>query len=202
MKKYKVLDLFAGGGGFSTGFLQAEYQNNQFYISKSIDIDINACQTLENHMGEEKVLHGDITDIQIKNKLISDYKGVDVIIGGPPCQTFSLVGPARSGKREMREILKNDSRNILYKHFFEIVEALKPRYVVFENVEGITSKKVTSNEVSENQKVAIEAICEELEHIGYTTKVQDEESQYRVLNSANFGVPQQRKRVVIIANKH
>lgn len=202
MRNYKVLDLFAGGGGFSTGFLQAEYQNNKFHISKSIDIDKDACKTLENHLDEQKVLNGDITDAKIKHQLISGCKDVDVIIGGPPCQTFSLVGPARSGKKEIREALKSDPRNILYKHFFEIVEALNPRYVVFENVEGITSKKVANSEVSENQQVAIEAICEELENIGYTTTIQGKESKYMVLNSADFGVPQQRKRVVIIANKH
>lgn len=63
-----------------------------------------------------------------------------MVIGGPPCQTFSLAGPARSGTKEMREKLKNDPRNTLYKHFIEIVNYLKPIFVVFENVEGMLSK--------------------------------------------------------------
>ncbi|WOA64438.1 DNA cytosine methyltransferase [Bacillus mycoides] len=201
MVKYKVLDLFAGGGGFSTGFLQAKYQENEFDISKSLDIDKEACKTLANHLSEKRVVNGDITDNRIKEQIFLECEDVDVIIGGPPCQTFSLAGPARSGKQEVREALKSDPRNVLYKHFFEIVRILKPRFVVFENVEGITSKKIGNIEISEKQQLAIEAICEELKNIGYCTKVKGEESHYRVLNSADFGVPQQRKRVVIIANK-
>jgi DNA (cytosine-5)-methyltransferase 1 len=205
MSTYNVLDLFAGGGGFSTGFEMARFKDKNFEIVRAVEIDKDACETLEIHLGKEKVIKGDITKTEIKQKIISDCKGiVDVIIGGPPCQTFSLAGPSRSGKAEMREALKNDPRNTLYKHFFELVEAIEPRFVVFENVEGIISKEFESSDgLNEKQRVAIEVICDELESLGYCTTLKDSISKrYQVLNAADFGVPQQRKRVIIIGNKH
>jgi DNA (cytosine-5)-methyltransferase 1 len=205
MSTYKVLDLFAGGGGFSTGFEMARFEDKNFEIIRAVEIDTDACETLELHLGKEKVIKGDITKTEIKQKIISDCKGiVDVIIGGPPCQTFSLAGPSRSGKAEMREALKNDPRNTLYKHFFELVEAIEPRFVVFENVEGIISKEFESSDgLNDKQRVAIEVICDELESLGYCTTLKDSISnRYQVLNAADFGVPQHRKRVIIIGNRH
>jgi DNA (cytosine-5)-methyltransferase 1 len=205
MSKYKVLDLFAGGGGFSTGFQMARLDNHHFEIVKAVEIDEDACKTLENHLGKDRVIKGDITDYEVKKKIVSECRDVvDVIIGGPPCQTFSLAGPSRSGKAEMREALKNDPRNTLYKHFFELVEAIEPKFVVFENVEGITSKELEfENELNEKQRVAIEVICDELEALGYSTYLEEKIfDRYQVLNAADFGVPQQRKRVIIIGNLH
>ncbi|NKX14547.1 DNA (cytosine-5-)-methyltransferase [Bacillus cereus] len=202
MRKYRVLDLFAGGGGFSTGFLQAKYQETYFEIVRAVEIDTDACKTLENHLGPDRVIKGDITKKQVKEKIISDCKNIDIIIGGPPCQTFSLVGPARSGKKEVREALKNDPRNSLYKHFFDIVSQIKPRFVVFENVEGLISKKLEEEAISRREQLAVEAICEHLKEMGYTTKVKETQKDYSVINSADYGVPQRRKRVIIIANLH
>ncbi|MED0677916.1 DNA cytosine methyltransferase [Aneurinibacillus thermoaerophilus] len=205
MRKYRVLDLFAGGGGFSTGFLDASYSGYQFDIVKAIDIDEDACATLSRHLGPEKVIHGDITDKKVKEQLIRECQGVDVIIGGPPCQTFSLAGPARSGSQEMREALKNDPRNVLYKHFLEIVNALRPRFVVFENVLGIVSKSVDApndESISSKDKLVIEAICDELHLMGYNAHIEGSiTDRYQILNAADYGVPQQRKRVIIIANR-
>lgn len=202
METYKILDLFAGGGGFSTGFLNANYHNSKFEVLKSVEIDDDACETLINHLGENRVLKGDITCPDIKEKIIYDCKDVDVIIGGPPCQTFSLIGPARSGKKEVQESLKNDPRNTLYRHFFDIVSKIKPRFVVFENVEGLLSKKFEDN-LTENDKLAIEVISEQLEELGYFTEVlNDQKSKFQTLNSLDFGVPQKRRRVIIIANRH
>ncbi|MGZ4134103.1 MAG: DNA cytosine methyltransferase, partial [Tumebacillaceae bacterium] len=136
MRQYKVLDLFAGGGGFSQGFLMAKHPDANFKIVKAVEINEDACETLKKHLGPDHVLCGDVTKAEIKERLIQECKAehVDVIIGGPPCQTYSLVGPARSGTMEMREALKDDSRNTLYKHFLEIVGEVKPHFVVFENV--------------------------------------------------------------------
>lgn len=205
MKRYKVLDLFAGGGGFSTGFLKARYHDYAYEIIRAMDIDKHACNTLSRHLGNEKVIKGDITNQDIKDDLIHECQGVDVIIGGPPCQTYSLAGPARSGSQAMREALRNDPRNKLYKHFFEIVDELKPRFVVFENVTGIVSKTVDENGLSNGDKVVIEAICDELESIGYRTEIEDDyelHKRYQILNAADYGVPQYRKRVIIIANRY
>lgn len=199
-KSYKILDLFAGGGGFSTGFSLSGTPELNFEVVSAVEIDKNACKTLEMHLGENKVLSGDVTDNSFKEKVISRCKDVDVIIGGPPCQTFSLAGPARSGKQEVREVLKNDPRNTLYKHFFEFVKKIEPKVVVFENVEGIISKKAEENGLNNQDKVVIEAVCEELESLGYTCELSNG-SKFQILNGIDYGVPQQRKRVVIIANR-
>lgn len=203
MKKLKVLDLFAGGGGFSTGFLMAgPYKGYTYEIHRALEIDPHACKTLESHLGKEKVIQGDITEKEIKHRVIEECRGVDLIIGGPPCQTFSLAGPARSGAKAMRDALKNDPRNLLYKHFFELVKDIKPPFVVFENVEGIVSKKVDSDNLSEKQQQVIELICDDLESLGYETMVEGSFTErFQVLNSADYGVPQNRRRIIIIANR-
>ncbi|WP_044338717.1 DNA cytosine methyltransferase [Rossellomorea aquimaris] len=154
-----MLDLFAGGGGFSTGFLQAKEEYLRFEIHRALEINDSACDTLRNHIGKDRVIQGDITEETVKSEVINSCKDVDVIIGGPPCQTFSLAGPARSGSKEMREKLKDDPRNTLYKHFFELVSIIKPSYAVFENVEGMqhlgindkdSSKKLISHQSREH----------------------------------------------------
>lgn len=202
MEKITVLDLFAGGGGFSTGFLMSKKKGYKFEIIKALEIDNDACKTLENKLGAKKVLKGDITRSEVKEKLIQECAGVDIIIGGPPCQTFSLAGPARSGSQEMREALKSDPRNTLYKHYLELVDSLKPKFVVMENVEGMASKSVEANGISKGQKQVIELICDELEEMGYQTRLQNRiTDRYQILNAVDFGVPQYRKRVIIIANR-
>ncbi|ASK64218.1 DNA (cytosine-5-)-methyltransferase [Virgibacillus phasianinus] len=203
MKTLKVLDLFAGGGGFSTGFLQSKNINVEFEIVKAVELDQAASDTLRGHLGEERVIQGDITCTSTKEKIYKTCSDVDVVIGGPPCQTFSLAGPARSGTAEMREKLKNDSRNTLYKHFFEIVDYIKPTFVVFENVEGMLSKKVDATQGLNNKQVqVIELICDELESKGYTTNIENSISdRFQVLNAAEYGVPQHRRRIIIIANR-
>ncbi|MCI4127742.1 DNA cytosine methyltransferase [Bacillus haynesii] len=201
-KTLKVLDLFAGGGGFSTGFLQANHPNLKFEITKAVEINQAASDTLRGHLGPEKVIQGDITNSNVKKEIFQSCGDIDVVIGGPPCQTFSLAGPARSGTKEMREKLKNDPRNTLYKHFIEIVDNLKPIFVVFENVEGMLSKKVDHGGIENKQVQVIELICDELESKGYSTKVEKSLSErFQVLNAADFGVPQHRKRIFIIANR-
>ncbi|WP_242775042.1 DNA cytosine methyltransferase [Brevibacillus parabrevis] len=199
---YTVLDLFAGGGGFSTGFQMARRGDSRFEIIKAVELNEDACNTLRNHLGENKVIEGDLTKKEIKDRIIAECLGVDVIIGGPPCQTYSLAGPARSGKPEMREALRTDPRNTLFRHFFDLVGQIRPRIVVFENVEGIISKQLdTEEELSKKQQIAIEVICDELESLGYSTRIEgDLVKRYQVLNAVNYGVPQQRKRVIIIAN--
>ncbi|WP_215192793.1 DNA cytosine methyltransferase [Exiguobacterium sp. s7] len=202
MRTYKILDLFAGGGGFSTGFLNASHSHAKFEVTKAVEIDDDACNTLISHLGEDKVLKGDITCPLIKKEIVAECKEVDVIIGGPPCQTFSLIGPARSGKREVQDSLKNDSRNTLYRHFFDLVSEIKPRFVVFENVEGLLSKRFEDG-LTEKEKMAIEVISEQLEDLGYFTRTIDGQgSGFKTLNSLDYGVSQKRRRVIIIANRH
>ena len=206
MKEYKVLDLFAGGGGFSTGFLAASYKDIRFKLSAALELDEAACQTLINNYGEEKVISGDITNPMIKEAVIEKCRDVDLIIGGPPCQTFSLAGPARSGRKDLRDKLREDPRNTLYRHFFDLVKRIQPSFVVFENVEGIASKKVENETLSSKQRAVIDLVCEDLNELGYYTKIKESSDteknrDYQVLNSADYGVPQYRKRIIIIANK-
>jgi len=200
----KVLDLFAGGGGFSTGFLQVNKDKLEynFEITKAVEIDHAACDTLRRHLGSDKVIQGDITHEGVKEELYNTCSDVNVVIGGPPCQTFSLAGPARSGTKEMREKLKNDPRNTLYQHFFEIVDMIEPDFVVFENVEGMLSKKTEIKELKGKQAQVIELVCAELESKGYETEVENLPSRrFQVLNAVDFGVPQHRRRIIIIANR-
>ncbi|RSL29918.1 DNA cytosine methyltransferase [Salibacterium salarium] len=203
MGTLKVLDLFAGGGGFSTGFLNAECADYTFEIVKAVELDPNASETLRQHLGEEKVIEGDITSPEVKEEIFKNCKDVDVVIGGPPCQTFSLAGPARSGTKEMREKLKHDPRNTLYKHFLDIVESIQPAYVVFENVEGMLSKKAEMTDgISAKQSQVIELICDELEAMGYNVGLEDSLNRFQVLNAANYGTPQIRRRIIILANRY
>jgi DNA (cytosine-5)-methyltransferase 1 len=203
--KYKVLDLFAGGGGFSTGFQMATEKKSSFKIVRAVELNPDACETLRGHLGASKVIEGDITDAKVKARIIKACKDVNVIIGGPPCQTYSLAGPSRSGKQEMREALKSDPRNTLFRHFFELVSCIKPDVVVFENVEGIVSKQMEQHDeevLTDKQRIAIDVICDELESIGYYTFLMEKPTErYQILNAVDYGVPQQRKRVIIIANK-
>ncbi|WP_428912075.1 DNA cytosine methyltransferase [Niallia sp. Krafla_26] len=197
----KLLDLFAGGGGFSAGFLKSSYGDLKYELIRALELDEDACNTLKSRYGSNKVIQGDITKQEVKDRVLKEAKDVDIIIGGPPCQTFSLAGPARSGSKEMRERLKNDPRNTLYKHFLEIVDAIKPPFVVFENVEGMVSKKVDTDLSQKHQQV-IELICDELESLGYHTNIESNlVERYQVLNAVNYGTPQFRKRIIIIANR-
>lgn len=206
---YRVLDLFAGAGGFSYGFslVLNNDERKAFEIVKAVEIDSDACKTLRHHLetdnqkNKKVVYEGDLTKDKVKNELINELKGkIDIIIGGPPCQTFSLAGPSRSGSKEMREALKYDKRNILFKHYLELVEKIEPKFIVFENVEGITSKDSSDFfESNTKNKKVIELICDELEFMGY--KVNNTKKQrYMVLNAAEYGVPQERRRVFIVAN--
>ena len=165
------LDLFAGGGGFSTGFLASNHANFKFELEGAVEIDPDACLTLMSHHGEDKVISGDITKPEVKEKVVERCANVDVIIGGPPCQTFSLAGPARSGNKEMREKLRKDPRNMLYSHFFDLVGKIKPSFVVFENVEGMASKKADSDDITSKQRGVIDLVCEDLKELGYKTEV-------------------------------
>jgi len=209
-RTFKVIDLFAGAGGFSQGFMQVEGMGGVpgFEIIRAVEVDRAACETLRLHLAgqdipvERVVLEGNLESETVKQQVIKDGQGVDVIIGGPPCQTFSLASPARCGKEELRQRLQNDSRDRLYRYYIEIVEGIKPGFVVFENVEGIMSKRITYETTGE-EKRAIELVIEGLRSIGYDTSVivDGKKNDFLILNAADFGVPQIRRRVIVIANR-
>ena len=137
-KSFKFVDLFAGAGGFSEGFLQAEINNKFFDFIAANDINEN-CELTHvvryNHqLGlDAKFLCQDITEPDFLDNLldkVGDHK-IDVVCGGPPCQSFSLAG-----KRK-----KFDKKDDLFSHYLEVIKALQPKYFVMENVKGILTKE-------------------------------------------------------------
>lgn len=137
-KSFKFVDLFAGAGGFSEGFLQAEVNNKFFDFIAANDINEN-CELTHivryNHqLGlDAKFLCQDITEPDFLDNLlekVGDHK-IDVVCGGPPCQSFSLAG-----KRK-----KFDKKDDLFSHYLEVIKVLQPKYFVMENVKGILTKE-------------------------------------------------------------
>ncbi len=172
MKSYNVIDLFCGAGGLSYGFERAG-----FNVLLGIDNDAKALETFErNHTGTKSIC-GNITEITYKDHIapLLDGKKIDVIIGGPPCQGFSLSGPRNF----------NDPRNKLYLSYIRLVEEIQPKAFVIENVPGLVG--LFNGEVKDN-------IIKTFAEMGYEVK-------YRILCAADYGVPQNRKRVVFVGVK-
>lgn len=137
-KPYTFIDLFAGAGGFSEGFLQAEVQNKFFDFIVASDINEN-CELTHivryNHqLGlNAEFLKQDISEPDFLDNLLDKIgdKRIDVVCGGPPCQSFSLAG-----KRK-----KFDKKDDLFSHYLEVIKVLQPKYFVMENVKGILTKE-------------------------------------------------------------
>jgi DNA (cytosine-5)-methyltransferase 1 len=137
-KAFTFIDLFAGAGGFSEGFLQAEINNKFFDFLLANDINEN-CELTHvvryNHqLGlDAGFLCQDITEPTFMDNLVKQVKGrsVDVVCGGPPCQSFSLAG-----KRK-----KFDKKDDLFWHYLQVIKQFQPKYFVMENVKGILTKE-------------------------------------------------------------
>lgn len=167
---FNVIDLFSGVGGLSLGFRQAGFN---VLVANEIDKDIAKAYKI-NHP-EVKMINEDITKLDI-DTLFSSYKGkVDVVIGGPPCQGFSQKGA--------RNIL-DDERNFLFKYYLKVVQYLKPKYFLMENVPNL----LTANKGSFKQD-----IYHEFESIGYKL-------DSAILNAFDYGVPQTRRRAFILGS--
>ena len=137
-KPFTFVDLFAGAGGFSEGFLQAEHNNKFFDFLVANDINDNSELThivrYNHQLGlDADFLCQDITEPDFLDNLISKTKGkkVDVVCGGPPCQSFSLAG-----KRK-----KFDKKDDLFAHYLGVIKVLQPKYFIMENVKGILTKE-------------------------------------------------------------
>jgi DNA (cytosine-5)-methyltransferase 1 len=162
-----VISLFSGAGGMDLGFIKAG-----FNIVWANDFEKDATITYSNNIGDH-IVHGDIT--KIENHKIP-YNDIDVVIGGFPCQGFSVANTKRSIK---------DERNFLYKELLRVVEYKNPKYFVGENVKGLLS--LAGGKV-------FEMIKNDFKNLGYNIEA-------RLLNSADFGVPQQRERVILLGNR-
>src|SRR3989344_8819378 len=177
-KTIKILDLFAGVGGLSLGFemIKNKQDNPIFELHRAVEIDKYACETLRIRHGEEKIIEGDITKFNIVNRIINDCKHkVSIIVGGIPCQSFSLLGP-RSGYGKKIEKFREDMRDNLYEHFREIVAELKPNLIVIENVKGILSKRDLQG------NLIINKIISDFESLGYNLE-NAEGKKYNILNA-------------------
>lgn len=178
LESYNFIDLFAGCGGMSEGFIM-----NGFQLLSANEIDKNIILTNKfNHSkytDESNFILGDITKEDVKQQIIDSCKGhkVDVIVGGPPCQGFSYAG--------WRD--PNDDRNKLFREFVSIVQSLQPEFFVMENVLGILTMRNGD---------AIKEIIKAFSEVGYHV------SNPLKLNAANVGVPQRRKRVFLIGSRN
>lgn len=174
IKNFRILDLFSGAGGFSYGM----EKNIHFQTVIAVDFNPNALATFKYNMPNTRIINGDITDAEIKKQIIEQSKELklNMIIGGPPCQGFSLKG---------KKLGLNDPRNFLFREYLNIVKELQPDVFTIENVKALLS---TSAGWFKNQ------IVEEVHQLGYHVK-------YGILNAARFGVPQSRERAIFLCCK-
>ena len=194
---YKILDLFAGVSGLSLGLELFRDNNNKqlFEVFRSVEIDHFACETLRNLHGQDKVIEGDLTKKEIHKQVIDQCKGnVSIVVGGIPCQSFSLIG-ARSGDDKKKQKFKDDKRDNLFQEYLKIVKEIKPKIIVIENVKGILSKK------NNDGTLIIHQIISDFEELGFNFIHKKTGAKYRLVDAANFGVPQKRERVILIGVK-
>lgn len=186
-KPYTFIDLFAGCGGLSEGFYKLGYK-----ALAHVEIDKYCCETLRERMKyygyssediDKSVIHQDITSEAVINQLhnaVGDHS-VDLIIGGPPCQAYSSAGRARDFNG-----MKKDPRNFLFEHYVKILNEFLPKFFVFENVTGILTANV-------NNELIINKVFAEL---GKNYKLAD--TSRLEFNTAEYGVPQTRRRIIIM----
>ncbi len=211
------LDLFAGAGGLSEGFMRAG-----FNPIAHVEMDLAACYTLRTRMafrwlngcgnGElyykylnrhisradlysqvprtalDSVINSHISDVSLQSIFdrldsLLNGKKLDLIIGGPPCQAYSLVGRSR-----LRDRMKNDKRNYLYVFYARFLERYRPVHFLFENVTGLLSAK------NERGVSYLNLMRQEFRKCGYATEVQ-------TLCAKDYGVPQNRKRTIIVGKR-
>ena len=176
-KKYRVLSLFSGCGGLDLGleggftYLGKQYAENPFEIVWANDINEKATRTQKLNFPSTEVVCGDI--VQLLRNGVAMPDDIDVVVGGFPCQDFSLAGKRRG---------LTVKRGQLYLSMAKVIEMKRPRVFLAENVKGLLSWE---------NGLAIKTITEDFAKLGY-------EVDYRLLHTADFGVPQTRERVIIV----
>ena len=198
----KMIDLFAGCGGLTEGFLQTGFYEEIAaveWLKPQVD---TLRYRLKHHWKHNNVDNSVMRfDIQREDELYSgwdndeygtgkglDYyvnsaNGIDIIIGGPPCQAYSIAGRVRDENG-----MKNDYRNYLFEHYLNVVNRYKPKLFVFENVPGILSAAPDGTPITKH-------IREGFRKIGYDII---DDLKIALVNASDFGVPQNRNRVVIV----
>ncbi len=165
-KKYRVISLFSGAGGMDLGFINAGFD-----IVWANDFFKEAVESYKKNV-DDRIVYGDITKIN-SSEMPDD---IDLVIGGFPCQGFSVANTKRSMK---------DERNFLYKEMLRVIDDKKPKFFVAENVKGILSMK---------KGKVFDMIKKDFKKLGYNVDA-------KLLNAAEYGVPQARERVIIIGNR-
>ena len=164
-KKYKYLEVCAGCGGLSYG-LECSGLTGELLI----EVDKNCVKTLKKNFDVEKIMESDMRKVDCKK-----YKGiVDFLVGGIPCQSYSMAGK--------REGLNDEEKGGLFYDYLRILDEIEPSMFMIENVEGL---------ISINKGETLELMIKELEKRQYNVV-------YKVLNSIHYNVPQKRKRLIII----
>ncbi len=188
-KTYNFIDLFCGAGGFTEGFLLADH--NRFRLIAASDINETSMLTHTKRYGDQLgmdyfFLAKSITDEDFIEKLVNGIEQIsgpsgqiDVICGGPPCQGFSVFGPRQ----------EKDPRNALFSYYLKVIEALKPKYFVMENVPGLA------------QMYRGKVVREIYKQVASMTPPYDIVGPL-FINSANFGVPQIRERIIFIGSRN
>lgn len=173
--EFRILDLFCGAGGFSYGM----EKNSHFKTVLALDNDLYAGDTFKRNMPNCDVIIGDILDTSLKEQIRKRAIecGVNMIIGGPPCQGYSNKG---------KKLGMSDPRNFLFKEYLLLVKELCPEVFVIENVKALLS---TSSGWFRDE------ILKTIAGLGYHV-------EYGVLNASHFGVPQARERAIFICAKH
>lgn len=202
-EKYKLIDLFAGCGGMTEGFMQSKkYEEIAAVEWLKPQVDTLKYRLLTKWGitdSYNKVLHFDIQKTEDLlngwktsekyeghmglNKMVEESGGVDLIIGGPPCQAYSLAGRIKDEYG-----MQNDYRNFLFEHYLKIVEKYKPKLFIFENVPGILSANVNGQNI-------LELIKQGFADIGY--EISDNIRQEALIDISEYGIPQNRKRVIL-----
>jgi len=174
-RKPTVIDLFCGAGGLSHGFMQAGYD-----VLLGSDIDATFGRTFMASHPSAKFIAKPVQDLNVTEILEATRLRsgeLDVLVGGPPCQGYSVYNHQRG---------EHDPRAGLFKEYLRIVTGLQPRWLVMENVTGLTS-------ISGGQLIG--QIVSDIKMAGYR------DVEYRILKAEDYGVPQQRRRIVFIANR-
>lgn len=179
MEKYTAIDLFCGAGGFHIGF-----ENAGFRIKLCVDNNDIVEKTHKRNFPNIPIINRDINKVstdEIREYLDDD--NVDVIIGGPPCQGFSTIGHRVSSNPEKRN--QKDPRNELVLTYARIINEIRPKFIVMENVKGILTLE---------KGAYLQNVLSILVKAGYNV-------EYKLINMADYGVPEVRERVIIIGNR-
>lgn len=205
MEKYRYIDLFAGCGGLSEGF----EKSGKFKLIAAVEWDLSACKTFLNRLkskwkycdAEQRIIRFDIQRTeelfrgwkrdpdydtsQGLDNLVRESGDIDIVIGGPPCQAYSVAGRIRD-----EHGMRYDYRNYLFESYIKVVNHYKPKMVIFENVPGMLSAKPNGLNIVHEVESAFE-------NIGYSFV--RELKKKALIDFTEYGVSQQRKRLILFA---